>query len=202
MRVSGFSRIDTTIVPGLMASVVRVDCGDPLDDDVHRIMDILVRDRDSIDIVMVSSDGADPLDFPDLHKLLSGINRAGIRCGVSSACRSPTMLDDLFGAECIEFANVELDRMPSDDQMASIDMMRRYGYGFMVTATLVPGLIDEQGLRELAGCISGSRHLVLKNFDPDKSRDPSLAGTKPYGKKEFEALARSARGLAKGVCIR
>ena len=60
----------------------------------------------------------------------------------------------------------------------------------MVPVEMIPGRISESALKELAGSIDGSKHLILK---------AGKTAERKFGEKELISLANSVKGAARDV---
>ena len=192
MRISRYSRMDTTVRPGSFLSVVYVSEGEGEGLDAEEIVAQIRADIDAIDGVAVSSEDSDPLSVKGLYKLLKRLKLPGRDLVLVTDGSEYSDLDDLVGAGYVNYVNLEVDGPLDKSQAECVRILDNCGCPYMVTATLIPGRISESALRELASEIPGSRHLILK---AGKSPDPA----RKLDQKELASLASSVRGLAKDV---
>ena len=190
MSISKFSRISTTVCPGSYASVIYISDDGEDAVSVDEVTATLLKDRDSLDMLAVDSEDIDPLDVPTLYKSIKAVKPSGMHCMVVTEGRDPAALDDLMGAGYADMACFRFTGPMTDAQSESVDIVEGYGYQFIVSVSLVPGRIDEDSLKEIAGKTSGCRQFLMR------SSDPRFEG-KSFKKKELEALARSVKGLTK-----
>jgi hypothetical protein len=192
MRISRYSRMDTTVRPGSFLSVVYVSEGEGEGLDAEEVVARIRADIDAIDGVAVSSEDSDPLSVKGLYKLLKRLKLPGRDLVLITDGSEYSDLDDLVGAGYVNYVDLEVDGPLDKSQAECVKILDNCGCPYMVTATLIPGRISESALKELASEISGSRHLILK---AGKSPDPA----RKLDQKELASLASSVRGLAKDV---
>ncbi|MFH1075525.1 MAG: anaerobic ribonucleoside-triphosphate reductase activating protein [Pseudomonadota bacterium] len=69
----------------------------------------------------------------------------------------------------------------------SIDLLMGCGVAYSFRTTVVPGLLEEDDIYEIARRVKGATRLLLQNFNPHDPLDPALKHTKPYSE---ESLAK------------
>ena len=84
----------------------------------------------------------------------------------------------------------------------SISLIMGSGLPYEFRTTVVPGLLEEKDIEDLARCIAGADKFVLQQFTPGHTWDESLRSVKPYPKEKLEAMAAAARNHVKKVLIR
>jgi pyruvate formate lyase activating enzyme len=57
---------------------------------------------------------------------------------------------------------------------------------------VVPGLLNDESVEEIARWISGAERYVLQQFRPLRTLDPSLEGATPYSAERLRAMAERA----------
>ena len=76
-------------------SVIRISEGQEVDlDDIRSKLEA---DKESLDYLGVSSE-TDPLDYPELYKMIKSVRPKGLKVLLVTDCRDPVALDDLVGA--------------------------------------------------------------------------------------------------------
>ncbi|MBQ7620888.1 MAG: hypothetical protein IJV02_00540, partial [Candidatus Methanomethylophilaceae archaeon] len=81
-------------MPDKFMSVIRISDGQGIDIDDIRTK--LEADKDSLDYLGVSSD-TDPLDYPDLYKMIKSVRPRGMKVLIITDCRDASAFDDLIG---------------------------------------------------------------------------------------------------------
>ena len=190
MIVSGYSRIDTTLRPGSFLSVVYVSEGDGDNGYEEEISAKIRADIDSIDGVAVASESGDPLSVPGLHRLLRKLKMPNRDLMLITSGSDYSVLDDLVGAGYVNYVDLIADGPLDKSQQECVRILDNCGCPYMVTVEMIPGRISESALRELAGSIEGSKHLILR---AGKTAD------RRFREKELISLADSVRGAARDV---
>ena len=190
MIVSGYSRIDTTLRPGSFLSVVYVSEGDGGNGYEEEISAKIRADIDSIDGVAVASESGDPLSVPGLHRLLRKLKMPNRDLMLITSGSDYSVLDDLVGAGYVNYVDLIADGPLDKSQQECVRILDNCGCPYMVTVEMIPGRISESALRELAGSIEGSKHLILR---AGKTAD------RKFREKELISLADSVRGAARDV---
>ncbi len=190
MIVSGYSRIDTTLRPGSFLSVVYVSEEEGDGAYADEISARIHADIDAIDGVAVASKSGDPLSMPGIHRILRKLKMPNRDLMLITSGGDYSVLDDLVGAGYVNYVDLIADGPLDKSQQECIKILDNCGCPYMVTVEMIPGRISESALRELAGSISGSKHLILR---AGKTAD------RKFGEKELASLANSVKGAAKDV---
>ncbi|MBR4505073.1 MAG: hypothetical protein IKP20_08955 [Candidatus Methanomethylophilaceae archaeon] len=190
MIVSGYSRIDTSLRPGSFLSVVYVSKEDGDSEYADEVSANIRADIDSIDGVAVASKYGDPLLIPGLHKLLRKLKMPNRDLMLITSGSDYSVLDDLVGAGYVNYVDLVVDGPLDKSQQECIKILDNCGCPYMVTVEMIPGRISESALKELAGSIDGSKHLILK---------AGKTAERKFGEKELISLANSVKGAARDV---
>ena len=190
MIVSGYSRIDTSLRPGSFLSVVYVSKEDGDSEYADEVSANVRADIDSIDGVAVASKYGDPLLIPGLHKLLRKLKMPNRDLMLITSGSDYSVLDDLVGAGYVNYVDLVVDGPLDKSQQECIKILDNCGCPYMVTVEMIPGRISESALKELAGSIDGSKHLILK---------AGKTAERKFGEKELISLANSVKGAARDV---
>jgi hypothetical protein len=190
MIVSGYSRIDTSLRPGSFLSVVYVSKEDGDSEYADEVSANIRADIDSIDGVAVASKYGDPLLIPGLHKLLRKLKMPNRDLMLITSGSDYSVLDDLVGAGYVNYVDLVVNGPLDKSQQECIKILDNCGCPYMVTVEMIPGRISESALKELAGSIDGSKHLILK---------AGKTAERKFGEKELISLANSVKGAARDV---
>ena len=101
----------------------------------------------------------------------------------------------------MEIVDVHMRDIMTPDQMRSLEIIRKLNYDFFVTVDMMPGVIGVDEITEIANQSKGCQKFVMHPFDPQKNRDPTKIGIKPYRKKELESLMSAVKGIVRNPVI-
>jgi hypothetical protein len=164
-------------------SVIRVSEGPEADiEDIRSKLEI---DRDSLDYLGVASD-TDPLDFPDLYRLIKDVRPKGLKVLIITDGRDPANLDDLVGAGYAHAADLLIGREMTEDQRRCISILKDNGCRFAVTVNARDH--DEGSLRAVAGGCGGCSMFILRQ---DRA--------KPLNRNEMSPLISAAKSCTWNV---
>jgi pyruvate formate lyase activating enzyme len=86
----------------------------------------------------------------------------------------------------------------------SIKLIMESGIDYEFRTTLVPTLLDDKDVSDVASSIAGAKKFVLQQFVPQHTWDESLRDLKPHAKEKIEGTIEAAKKfvantLARGV---
>jgi len=178
MPIVGFSRIDTVTVPDKFMAIVRVsESGEGVDTD--GILSVLEKDKSDLDYLGIIGE-EDPLDIPDLYRLIKSVKPRGLKVLIVTRGESPTNLDDLIGAGYAHAADILIGKEVTGDQMRCIELLKDNGCKYAVT--LRPGEHDENSVRKIAELVDGCSMFIFR-----QDRD------KPLSRSEMSPLIAAAK---------
>jgi len=177
MRITKFSRIDTVTVPDKFMSVITVGDGEP--DDCSEIRSILESDKDSIDYLAVVSD-TDPLDHPDVYKIIKEVRPKGVKVMMVTDGRSPSILDDLIGAGYTHALDLLVGKEVTAEQKECIGIATDNGCKFAITVQAKDH--DENSLSSISDACDGCSMFIIR-----QDRD------KPVSKSDMSKLVAAAK---------
>ncbi len=151
--------------------------------------------------------GGEPLINKDLYKFLKEIKRIGKKVRLETNGSDPDTLDDLVGANLIDFVSMDIKAPLSADEYAtttcaicdmesierSIKVLMSSDVDYEFVTTIVPIHITSTGLESICSSIKGAKCLRLNQFVPGECFDTALNHITPYKEKvirEMEAIAR------------
>lgn len=181
--ITSFSRIDTVTVPDKFMSVIRISEGQEANIDDIRCK--LETDKDSLDYLGVSSD-TDPLEFPDLYKMIKSVRPKGLKILLITDGRDPVAFDDLVGAGYTHAADLLIGKEMNHSQLRCISVLKDNGCRFAVTVAAKDH--DADSLSAIADRCKGCSMFILKQ---DK--------TKPLSKSEMSPLIAAAKSCTWNV---
>jgi pyruvate formate lyase activating enzyme len=159
--------------------------------------------RDWIDGVVIT--GGEPTIRRELASLIGSFRAMGLGIKLDTNGTRPDVLSRLLDGDLVDFFAMDikapLDRryeraagtpVDIDAIRRSIDIIRGHG-DYEFRTTLVPGLVGEAEVLEIAREIRGSKRYVLQRFVPENSLDSSLRQAIPYHDDFISRLVNAAR---------
>ena len=228
MRIVGFIKTSLLDWDGKVTSVVftsgcnfrcpfcqNVDVVEGHLDEVEmdRIDEYVNENSDFLDGVVIT--GGEPTLHRDLHELIKHFKDMGVMVKLDSNGTNPDMLDDLIGANLIDFVAMDVKaplderystlcgtEAPLEDLKRSIDIIMSSGIDYEFRTTVVPVLHKEGDIEEIAECISGARKYALQQFVPSKTLDPSMQNLDPFPAATLHRMAERAKRHVRRVVLR
>jgi len=178
-----------------------------------RIKEYLVENADFLDGVVIS--GGEPTLNPDLLSLIKEIRSLGLEVKLDTNGTNPDMLDDLLGAGMLDYVAMDV-KAPLDERYShlsgvdgdpelirrSIGLIMSSGVDYEFRTTVVPVLIKEDDVEEIARAVKGARKYVLQQFRPNVTLDAKLEALDPYPASRIRAMAETVRPYVRKVIIR
>lgn len=185
--------MDSLLCPPMFISVAYIADGED-DGSVEAAASRLLADRDSLDAVAFSSDGIDLLEMPGAYRAMKALKPAKLKSMLVTEGRDRAALDDLMGAGYADMAMIRIRGRISEEQRATLEFLEDYGYWYGVTAEMVPGITDEQAMKDTANVSQGCKKFLIRAVDPVRN---GMAGVKPFEEKEVRSLVKSVSGLVR-----
>lgn len=155
--------------------------------------------RDWLEAVCVS--GGEPLLEDDLEVLLRVIKDRGMLVKLDTNGSLPERLGELIGAELVDniamdvkaplgrYKQVTRSDVSEDDIVRSIELVRTSGLPYTFRTTVVPGLIGEKDLLEIAQMLHRAKRFQIQQFSRRNPVDKMFAQIEPYPEEEINRLA-------------
>ncbi|MFH1575912.1 MAG: anaerobic ribonucleoside-triphosphate reductase activating protein [Candidatus Margulisiibacteriota bacterium] len=184
---------------------------------LSRIENFLQEHRDFIDGICLT--GGEPCLHVNagLFEFLQRIKQLGFAIKLDTNGADPNCLKKIIDQRLVDYLAMDI-KAPLDERYEklagvkidlnkikqSIELIRACGLPYEFRTTVVPTLLDNQDVAEIAEYLSGAKKFVLQQFVAENAWDDSLRGLKPYLKEEFDELIQVARKfipqtLARGV---
>lgn len=161
-----------------------------------------------LDGVVIS--GGEPTLQSDLPLFLMDLRDIGYNAKLETNGTNPRMLDFILSdslAECISMDvkwplknYKELARNVEE----SINLIKHSKIDYEFNTTVVPGIIDKNGLAEICKLIEGAKRYNLQQFKSDKVNllDKSYINKKPYSTAELNEFLEIAKPYVKECGLR
>lgn len=159
--------------------------------------------------------GGEPLINRDLYKFLKEIKKLGKRIRLETNGCDPNTLDDLIGANLIDFVSMDIKAPLSADEYAmntnaicnmeniekSIKVVMGSDVDYEFVVTIVPIHITSTDLESICSSIKGAKCLRLNQFVPGDCFDSALNHIAPYKEKVIREMEGIARNYVKKVRV-
>ena len=159
--------------------------------------------------------GGEPLINRDLYKFLKEIKKLGKRIRLETNGCDPNTLDDLIGANLIDFVSMDIKAPLSADEYAmntnaicnmeniekSIKVVMDSDVDYEFVVTIVPIHITSTDLESICSSIKGAKCLRLNQFVPGDCFDSALNHITPYKEKVIREMEGIARNYVKKVRV-
>jgi len=149
--------------------------------------------------------GGEPTLQDELIPFLRQVKERGLDVKLDTNGYRPDVLATLLDEELVDYVAMDV-KAPAEKYRLlagrddldvallehSIALLRSSGLAHEFRTTVVPGLLDEDNVEEIARWISGAERYVLQQFRPLRTLDPALEGITPYPVERLRAIAERA----------
>ncbi|MGB9764981.1 MAG: anaerobic ribonucleoside-triphosphate reductase activating protein [Candidatus Saccharicenans sp.] len=149
--------------------------------------------------------GGEPLLQDDVEVLARVIKDRGLRLKIDTNGSFPERLENLIKEGLVDFVAMDikgpLNKYPQIVR-AKVDItkielsaaiIKNSGLEYLFRTTVVPGLIEEADLLEIAEWLNGAKMFQLQQFVPQNTLDPEFLKLKPYPAEELYRLAQKLK---------
>jgi pyruvate formate lyase activating enzyme len=177
----------------------------------------LLKLRDFLDGVVLS--GGEPTLNPDLPRFIEEELKVYFPIKLDTNGTNPGMLEELMKKKLVDYIALdvkaplnnesfykELTSTPSLDVnliKESIKLLREQkSLPYEFRTTVIPTIITEKEIEEIASFIKGARKYVLQEFESQNAYDTNLRKISPYPKDKIEEFINIAKRYIDNVEIR
>jgi pyruvate formate lyase activating enzyme len=177
------------------------------------IKQYLIDHKNWIDAVVIS--GGEPTIHGDLEALIKEIKDLGFLIKLDTNGTDPKMLKDLLVKGLIDYVAMDVKgplnesykksagaEVDLGDIRQSVDLLKNSGVEYELRTTVVPGFHTKEDVAEMAKQLSGSKKLVLQQFEPANCLDDSLREVKPYEKEKLIKMVDAAKQYIPNTVLR
>ena len=155
--------------------------------------------KDWLEAVCVS--GGEPLIEEDLDVLLRVIKDRNMLVKVDTNGSRPERLADIVAARLVDYIAMDVKAplhrykqvtrsdVSEDDIVRSIEVVRTSGLPYTFRTTLVPGLVGERDLLEIAQMLHRAKRFQIQQFSRRNPVDKIFSQVEPYPEEEINRLA-------------
>jgi pyruvate formate lyase activating enzyme len=149
--------------------------------------------------------GGEPLLEDELEILLHIIKDRALLVKVDTNGSFPDRLRDLLGTGLLDqvamdvkaplrrYKQVTRSNVSEDEIVRSIEAVRSSGLPCTFRTTVVPGLVGQDDLLEIARLLKGAKVFQVQQFSPRHTLDRNYLQVEPYARKEIEKMAELIR---------
>jgi pyruvate formate lyase activating enzyme len=149
--------------------------------------------------------GGEPLLEDELEILLHIIKDRALLVKVDTNGSFPDRLRDLLGTGLLDqvamdvkaplrrYKQVTRSNVSEDEIVRSIEAVRSSGLPCTFRTTVVPGLVGQDDLLEIARLLKGAKIFQVQQFSPRHTLDRNYLQVEPYARKEIEKMAELIR---------
>lgn len=156
--------------------------------------------------------GGEPTIHRELPAFLWRLKSIGSLVKLDTNGSHPRRLAHILGRKLVDYVAMDV-KLPLkkyqetvgysvsvSELLDSIQLIRRSGVDYEFRTTVVPGLVDERDLLEIANTLRGSKRYVLQGFKPGPTLSKACAATEPYSAetmRQFRDIVAPYVGEAK-----
>jgi pyruvate formate lyase activating enzyme len=159
--------------------------------------------------------GGEPTLQADLAPFLHRARQVGMMIKLDTNGYRPDVLGALLDTELVDYVAMDvkapphkyallagLDEVDLTAIQRSINRVRACCPAYEFRTTVVPTLLSEQDVEEIARWVGGAQRLVLQQFRPLHTLDPALAQVAPYPPDALQGMAERAGRWVEQVAVR
>ncbi len=163
----------------------------------------------------VAITGGEPTLWPGLIPFLRQVRERGLDAKIDTNGYHPDVLTTLFAEGLVDYVAMDVKAPPAKYALLtgradldlgrverSIDLLRGGEVAYEFRTTVVPGMLDEDDVVEIARWIAGARLYALQSFRPTVTLDPALGGLTPYPPDRLAGMAEQAGRWVERVVVR
>lgn len=167
------------------------------------IKTFLTENREFIDGICLT--GGEPALYSDLIEFSKKIKDLGMMVKLDTNGSVPKMIEKVFDQDLIEY--IAMDIKAPLEQMAynrlagakvnlenikkTIGLIMKSGVEYEFRTTVVPTLLTDDDILEIAKFIEGANKYALQQFVPDHTLSEELRTVKPYAKEKIDRMIES-----------
>ncbi|MFH1783821.1 MAG: anaerobic ribonucleoside-triphosphate reductase activating protein [bacterium] len=169
---------------------------------VAKIASFLIKKKGWVEGICLT--GGEPCMFADLPDFLKKIRATGAKIKLDTNGAFPEMLEKLIDEKLVDYIAMDV-KAPLDEEKyskaaggkvdiarikKSIDIIRNSGLEYEFRTTVVPTIVDEDDIMEIAKYLKGSKKYALQNFSTKEVLEASFKKIKPYKREVLEDIVK------------
>ncbi len=163
----------------------------------------LTENRDFIDGICLT--GGEPALYSDLIEYSKKIKDLGIMVKLDTNGSVPKMIEKVFDQELIDYIAMDI-KAPLEQKAynklagakvnlgnikKTIELIMNSGVDYEFRTTVVPTLLTENDIIDIAKSIEGAKKYVLQQFVSEHTFSEELRTVKPYPKEKIDAMIKA-----------
>lgn len=149
--------------------------------------------------------GGEPLLAAGLEELLSVIKERKMLVKLDTNGSRPEKMKRLIEAKLVDwlamdvkaplsrYGEVTRSAVAPEEIARSVEIIAASGLDYMFRTTVVPGLVGEKDILEIARWLAGSRIFQIQQFSPVDTLDRNFEQIQPFSRDEIHRLEELAR---------
>lgn len=172
------------------------------------VLDEVNRRKKLVSGVVVS--GGEPTLQENLLSFLEALKGLGLAVKLDTNGSRPQVLEEALKAGLVDLVAMDIKTSPLrypqatggrdfDPVGESLEILKAWAPRYILRTTLVPGLVGEEEMEEIALLARGAREYHLQPFRNSHTLDPSFSALRPYPPHIMESLAQIIEGVVEKV---
>jgi len=163
----------------------------------------LTENRDFIDGICLT--GGEPALYSDLIEYSKKIKDLGMMVKLDTNGSVPKMIEKVFDRELIDYIAMDIKaplEQTAYNKLAgakvnlkkiqkTMELITDSGVDYEFRTTVVPTLLTEDDILDIAKSIEGAKKFVLQQFVPDHTLSEELRNIKPFSKETIDAMVKA-----------
>lgn len=181
--------------------------------DITEIFAYIEERKALIDGIVLS--GGEPLFHPETLDLLAALRPLPVAIKLDTNGYFPERLEQIVQNKSVDMIAMDVKGSPSLYPLvtgiekfdirkieSSLEILRKGSVPFEIRTTVIPQVIDEQVIADIAAWISPVDQYVLQQFRPVMTLDPQYRNLEPLSENRLNAMAEIAREVISNVTVR
>lgn len=180
-----------------------------------RVINYLIENRDFLDGVCIT--GGEPFlhQARGLFEFMKEIKGLGFRIKIDTNGSDATALNRALQEKLLDYVAMDI-KAPLDERYAqlagvktdlnqikqSIKIIRESGVNYEFRITVVPKLLDQEEIGNIAETVAGAKKLALQQFSPKLAWDEDFKSLQPYSTEKMNQLAEQAKEFVPNTVLR
>ena len=168
------------------------------------IKEFFCKRKNWIDGVVIC--GGEPTIHPELPEFIKKIKSLGLAVKLDTNGTNPSMLRSLIDAALIDYVALDVKAPLTGEKYSkacggsvdvekvreSIKILIDSGIDHEFRTTVVPTIVDEKDILQLARSLWGGKRYILQQFVPRDTLDPEMLKVTPFADEEIKKMAQLA----------